>query len=248
MRFSVRKLLPAVFLASLLFLPATIRAQAKAEEKPKDPSQAFMESLVSQANKDIRNFSQAKGKKDMTKHPGRKWAEILWQYRLAHPDDKQSSWAAWTAIYLQLTADDADGAFARLATLGPDDPAWPNVLQPFTFFGSKYRDRFIQLAEKLLAQTQRETTKASVDYLLAGEYRRKDPDKSKAYLRAAIEAAKAAASARWWEDSEGFLYELTNLNVGQTFPHFAAPTTDNKTFSPEDLRGKTVLLNFWATW
>lgn len=249
MRFSVRKLLPAIFLASLLFFPATLCAQDKTAAPPKDPERAFVDSLVSQAWNDVNTFFRAKGKRDMTKHPGRRWADILWQYRVAHPDEPAARSVAGTAIYLQMMADDADGAYARLATLSPDDPVWPSVLPYLTYFGSdKLRDRFLQLAEKLLTQTQRETTKASLDYLLAGQYRKKDPDKSKAYLRAAIEAAKAAASARWWEDSEGFLYELTYLNVGQSFPHFSAPTTDNKTFSPEDLRGKTVLLNFWATW
>jgi len=207
-----------------------------------------MESLTSQAYKEVRDFSRAKGKKDMTKHPGRKWADMLWQFYLSHPGDKQASWAASETIYLHMMADDLDGAYARVATLSPDDPLWLNVLQPLTFFGSKGRDRFIQVAEKLLSQTQREKTKAVALYHLAGAYRRKDPEKAKAYLRSAIEAAKAAPSARDWANSEGLLYEITHLNVGQTFPTFSAPTTDNKTFVPEDLRGKIVFLNFWATW
>jgi len=249
MRLSIRSLLASIFVASLLFLPVSVRAQDKTEEKPKDPERAFMDALIAQANRDFRDFYQGKGKKDMTKHPGRKWAEVVWQYRAAHPDSPLANEAGREAIFWLMQAGDADGAFTKLASLGPDDPLWPTVLPMLGFFSSdKARDHGIQLMEKLVAQTQRDRTKAVSYFQLAESYRRKDPEKAKSYLRAAIEAAKAAPSARWWEDSESFLYELTNLNVGQTFPHFAAPTTDNKTFNPEDLRGKTVLLNFWATW
>jgi len=257
MKFSIRSLpaksswaglLATSFLASLLLVPAAIRAQDKSEEKPKDPERALMDTLVGQAWNDVNAFYGAKGKKDMAKHPGRRWAEIFWQYRAAHPGTDAANQAGFRAVYFLMQADDADGALAKLATLGPDDPVWPSAVGALAFYRSKDRDRAVQLMEKLVQQTQRERTKAVAYYHLAGAYQRKDPEKSKAYLRAAIEAAKAAPSARDWADSEDFLFELTNLNVGQVFPTFSAPTTDNKTFAPEDLRGKIVFLNFWATW
>jgi tetratricopeptide (TPR) repeat protein len=235
-------------LAALLFAPAGARSQDKPKEESKDPQQVFVGALIKQANNDVAQFYSAKGKQDPAKHPGRKWAEIFWQYSAAHPGTPLARRAASLAMFWWTQSDDSDTAFARAQTLAPDDPIWEAVVPMLGHYRSKDRDRFIQLVEKLVEQTQREDTKAVALYHLASAYRRKDPEKAKALLRAAIEAAKAAPSARWWEESEGFLYELTNLNVGQTFPHFSAPTTDNKTFSLEDLRGKTVLLNFWATW
>jgi hypothetical protein len=248
MKSSVRKRLTTFSLAGLLFLPAAIRAQEKAPEPPKDPQREFLQSLLRQANQEIRDFFQAKGKHDPAKNPARKWAEVFWAYHLAHPGGSQSTQAAREAIFMLGRSEDVDGAYAKAATLGPDHPAWPRVLPMLSYFGSEHRDRFIAFAEKLVAQTQREQTKVVAHHTLAEAYRRKDTEKAKTHLRAAIEAAKAAPDARLWADSESFLYELNYLNVGQTFPSFTAPTTDEKTFRPEDYRGKVVLLNFWATW
>ncbi|MEL6152356.1 MAG: redoxin domain-containing protein, partial [Chloroflexota bacterium] len=43
--------------------------------------------------------------------------------------------------------------------------------------------------------------------------------------------------------------ELTvGLNVGELAPNFETFTADGEPIALEDLRGQTVLLNFWATW
>ncbi len=38
------------------------------------------------------------------------------------------------------------------------------------------------------------------------------------------------------------------IKVGETAPDFTATTSDNKTIKLSDLKGKVVLLDFWATW
>lgn len=48
--------------------------------------------------------------------------------------------------------------------------------------------------------------------------------------------------------AKGLIYELEHLQVGMTAPGFATKTIDGKPISLNDLRGKTVLVNFWATW
>jgi peroxiredoxin len=46
----------------------------------------------------------------------------------------------------------------------------------------------------------------------------------------------------------GLLHELDNLNVGQIAPTFSAPGLDGGEVNLASLRGKAVLLDFWATW
>lgn len=45
-----------------------------------------------------------------------------------------------------------------------------------------------------------------------------------------------------------FLYEIEHLQIGMTAPNFEATTLDGKKVTLESLRGKPVLINFWATW
>jgi peroxiredoxin len=42
--------------------------------------------------------------------------------------------------------------------------------------------------------------------------------------------------------------ETTLVKVGQTVPEFSYKTPDGKTINMKDLRGKLVLINFFATW
>ncbi|MCX7874863.1 MAG: TlpA family protein disulfide reductase [Melioribacteraceae bacterium] len=44
------------------------------------------------------------------------------------------------------------------------------------------------------------------------------------------------------------LTETTLLNVGDNLPSFTCKTLDGKDFSSDVLKGKVVLINFWATW
>ncbi len=38
------------------------------------------------------------------------------------------------------------------------------------------------------------------------------------------------------------------ITVGDTVPNFALTTFDNQTINLKDLKGKVVVLNFWASW
>lgn len=40
----------------------------------------------------------------------------------------------------------------------------------------------------------------------------------------------------------------TKVSVGDAAPGFSGKTTDDQTVSLADLKGKTVLVNFFATW
>src|SRR5262249_40664493 len=48
--------------------------------------------------------------------------------------------------------------------------------------------------------------------------------------------------------AKGFLFELEHLQIGMEAPDFTAKTLDGKDVSLKSLRGKVVLLDFWASW
>ena len=49
-------------------------------------------------------------------------------------------------------------------------------------------------------------------------------------------------------ESEGFLYQFEHLAVGMEAPDFIAQSLAGDTLRLSDLRGRVVLLDFWATW
>lgn len=48
--------------------------------------------------------------------------------------------------------------------------------------------------------------------------------------------------------ARGSIYDIEHLQVGMTAPDFSSRTLDDQEFSLKSLRGRVVLLNFWATW
>ncbi len=50
------------------------------------------------------------------------------------------------------------------------------------------------------------------------------------------------------DTARGFIFEIEHLQVGMVAPDFATTTLAGKELSLKSLRGKAVLLNFWATW
>jgi peroxiredoxin len=48
--------------------------------------------------------------------------------------------------------------------------------------------------------------------------------------------------------AQGLIYEMDHLNVGNVAPAFEATDIDGNPIRLLDLRGKAVLIDFWATW
>ena len=48
--------------------------------------------------------------------------------------------------------------------------------------------------------------------------------------------------------ANGFVFEIGHLQLGMTAPDFTAKTLDGKDITLKSLRGKVVLLDFWAMW
>ena len=71
------------------------------------------------------------------------------------------------------------------------------------------------------------------------------PDEARKSLHKALENNLDADQEKL---AKGLVFEAENLQIGMPAPDFTAKTLDGKEVSLKSLRGKVVLLDFWATW
>ncbi len=72
--------------------------------------------------------------------------------------------------------------------------------------------------------------------------------KAMADIKPGSDKDEALYAADYQKLAKGLIYELEHLQVGMAAPTFSTKTVDGKEISLKSLRGKVVLLDFWATW
>ena len=50
------------------------------------------------------------------------------------------------------------------------------------------------------------------------------------------------------QQAKGYIFEIDHLQIGMEAPDFTTKTVEGNELSLKSFRGKTVLLNFWASW
>ncbi|MBI4719525.1 MAG: TlpA family protein disulfide reductase [Planctomycetes bacterium] len=167
--------------------------------------------------------------------------------------------------------------FERLVEQYPDDPVFDDILDdlPEQFYKTGTYDAWIRVLDRLVGATGRLRTKSAAAFA-AGRIHlavEKLPLAKSAFERvinvATAEAREGSASdglnpapakpekgkplapdapADFAEMARGYIFEIEHLQVGMPAPDFAAKTLDGREVSLKSLRGKVVLLDFWASW
>lgn len=109
----------------------------------------------------------------------------------------------------------------------------------------------VDTLETLLAKSPNAEVKATALSSLAGinmPYSGGTPEqakKARGYLdRLVKEFPNSKSAAR----AKGAIFELQNLQIGQTAPDIEATDENGKAFKLSDYRGKVVVLDFWGFW
>jgi len=164
-----------------------------------------------------------------------------------------------------------DGAFMAMASFGWSwnlDLDSPNLLSRFERVVKTYPDE-AQLVDVLpdalnaalaiekperwaeavarLAKTTKDKDIKTIALLTLGQLHlaTQKPSEATVEFKAvlALEPEKELAAV-----ARGYLYEIEHLQVGKPAPEFTTKTVDGREVSLKSLRGKAVLLDFWATW
>lgn len=233
-----------VVAAAWLGLSAAAAAQPAAE---KDPLLAEVDELLKAARSEIAQFERAGGKRADPKHPVSAWVEKLWAFRELRPSIAATGKATAEAIHLLVHADRVPEAEARADRLAPDDRAWES-LGAILFEAAAAKKDYGFLVRKLDAAVplQRDPKlRGGLHYHLGrGQAKAGNAEAARAALKAALQEAAGTPLAK---DAQTSLHELDNLGYGQPAPAFTGTARDGSRVALGDLRGRVVLLVFWAS-
>lgn len=147
---------------------------------------------------------------------------------------------------------DAESAFQRFEKLSrrfPDDPALTEIL-PFVgdlapMSGSA--EGWLGALDQLRRVTKHKENEFGALFSMGRI--QMDGQKLPQAKKSFEEVMKlAGADSEAGRAARGFIYEIDHLQVGMPAPPFTTKTLDGKEISLQSLRGKVVLLDFWATW
>lgn len=219
-----------------------------------DPQQAAFDAEADAAWMEVRAYD----KKMQTEHPdwptqpddpSLKYAQHFFETYLARRPDSISFLAVQYAFHMWMNVDDSSRHIdAALAQMGDDEDVLGmlghTIITAYELDGRK--DEVPALIERLMAMLHSTDARAGLLYQLArdamwaGEY-----EKTRTLCEQII---AMDASDHTIQRAKSAIFEMDNLNVGQPAPVFDGTDNDGNAISLASLRGKVVLLDFWATW
>lgn len=240
-----RLLLLLLLAAALAALPAASRLQ-----RPSDPAEIErVEQMIDQALAALREWNRAGGKDGAPDHPAHRWAARLWEYRQKHPGTEAASLATAEAFHQWVHAGQLDRVYAEARGLPASDPAWDRVLDILgeASVASGDDKALREIAEALVARVPAGALAEKIRMTLARLYANAgDTGRASEHYRAVVKMNRPESRAV--EQARTALYQLDHLSPGKPAPEFSGKPTKGPELSLAALRGRPVLIIFWASW
>jgi len=138
--------------------------------------------------------------------------------------------------------------FEKLAAKHPDEGELVEFLiaVPDLYADSGTADKWIAALEKLAKATKEGEVRTASNFGIARIHLKTGKQaQAKQMFEQVVKTTENPDAAR---AAKGFINEIEHLQIGMVAPDFETKTLDGKTVALKSLRGKVVLLNFWATW
>lgn len=175
-------------------------------------------------------------------------AAALWRYSEQHPGAPETARVTAEALHVMVHAGQAEQALAKAESRPPDDPVWQYATGALLEAAENRNepDRLIRLLLRVLERPASSSARDRVRFTLAKAYRQQGRLEE---ARDAFETvARETSDADLASQARGSAYEITTLGPGQPAPAFTAQATDGRPIALVNLRGRVVLLHFWASW
>lgn len=261
---------------SLLSLAlAGLACQPAGEQSARSDPAVLYQQIQNQARAEVREWAarQLPGQSaTVDPDPRPRWALRLEEFAAQHPGtavaaealegvlglhqamgDTQGFFRAWD-LMLSVTPDAPriQGLLSQIATVRMEEAGGAGILQAADLITKRriYREVAPRIAadlDKVLGVTQNPQTRAAVHYALGGTWYQFELDPSRALKHFKVVAEEFPD----WSSSESAalrVRELTTLAVGRPAPDFEATDLDGRPVSLSLLKGKVVLVDFWAIW
>jgi peroxiredoxin len=149
---------------------------------------------------------------------------------------------------IEAGAKDSPARFATVAEHFANEPEIADELPALEYLHTLAGEpeAWIMAADKLAQKSKKRGTKRAARFLAA--VIQMNVGRLQEAKTTFADVIKESPYSDLGKRAKGFLFEIDHLQIGLVAPDFEATTVDGKRVSLKSLRGKSVLLNFWATW
>ncbi len=181
-------------------------------------------------------------------NPQIEWAPKFFEYYLRHPKTDLGEKSLSFAFMMWGNTGNVDAVTKSILKVKPNSKSWSEVMiGSANAYGNSGKEpeleRFFHSLEDILPEP---IARASLYSYFGRNFTQNAPlDSTRRYYEDMLELGYSD----WYiTEAKSYLYKIDPLEIGKPAPDFSTIDLDGNRISLSNLKGKVVLLEFWATW
>ncbi len=232
--------IPLAFVPAFVFIIRVLPLMAGDVVKIED---AEFETKLKNAATLVQDYKRTPSGED----PQPAFADEFFQYHQDHPDTITGRKALREAFHLWAGLGDVNHMQQAMSHIDASSEAWIETLSSIrqAYYHRKLYADFNKLMGDLENRLTHPNALSEVLMTQGDNCLLSDPEKARAYYNRVVDLQANPAVV---ERARNNIYAIESLAPGQPAPDFSMTDIHGNTISLSSLKGKVVLLDFWATW